>query len=276
MPPLVLATVLASALLHASWNMLLARVPRGSDTTAVALALGLLAWTPVALSRWRVDSGVWPYVWASAALELVYFGALNFAYARVPAHAAYPVARGLAPVFLLPIAAASGGRLPVWAGVGVAAISAGVLLTSWGEADRRAVGYAVPVAVCIAAYTIIDSRGLHHADPATYLWLTMIPVAAVLLMVRVVAGRGTGALRAQLRPWTLAMGVGIFGAYGLVLAALAMVSVTQVPAVAAVRESSIVFVIALSWLPTSRARPTMATALGAVLVFAGVAALAIT
>jgi hypothetical protein len=57
LPSLVLVLVLASAMLHAWWNVLLARVPRGHDTTAVGLTLGLIAWAPLALARWRVDDG---------------------------------------------------------------------------------------------------------------------------------------------------------------------------------------------------------------------------
>jgi uncharacterized membrane protein len=122
------------------------------------------------------------------------------------------------------------------------------------------VGYALPVAACIAGYTFVDSRGVQHADPATYLWLCIAPVAAVLLAQRVVVGRDTAALRAEVRPASLAVGLGIFGAYGLTLAALAMVDVAQVPAVAALRETSILFVTALSWRAARPHRPTAANA----------------
>jgi hypothetical protein len=289
LPALAIAVVLCSALVHASWNVILARAPSGHDTTAVAVTVGLLAWTPVALARWRVEPGVWPYVLASAALELAYFAALNFAYARVPAHAAYPVARGLAPTLLLPVAIAAGADIPAVAGLGVLAISAGVLLTARGEVDRRSVLAAVPVAVCIAGYTYVDALGLRYADPAPYLWLTMAPVALVLLARRVHVTRrvdgGVGALAAQLRPAVFGLGVGIYLAYGLTLLALSMVSVAMVPAVAALRETSILFVLGLSWLAGRRstvdevgghapARPTVATAAGAVLVLGGIAVLA--
>ena len=277
MSPLALGIVLASALLHATWNVLLSRVPRGLDTTAVGLAIGLVAWTPVALSRWRLDSGVWPYVVGSAALELIYFVLLTVAYSRAPAHAVYPVARGLGPALLLPVVAVAGGGLPAYAGVGVLAISAGVLLTAWGEADRRAVTVAVPVAVCIAAYTFLDGHGVRHADPATYLWLTMAPVVLGLLITRLVIG-GLGPLREQLRPSTVVVGLGTFAAYGLTLLALSLVTTAQIPAVAALRETSILFVLALSWLTARRTvakSPGAATAVGAVLVFGGVAVLAL-
>jgi drug/metabolite transporter (DMT)-like permease len=286
LPAAAAIVVLCSALVHATWNVMLARAPRGHDVTAIAVTLGLLAWTPVALARWRVESGVWPYVLASASLELAYFAALNFAYARAPAHAAYPVARGLAPTLLLPIAVLGGAGVPAIAGLGVLAISAGVLLTARGETDRRSVLAAVPVAVCIAGYTYVDALGLRYADPAPYLWLTMAPVAVVLLVVRVLRGRGVDGLRAQLRPSVVGLGLGIYLAYGLTLLALSLVSVALVPAVAALRETSILFVLGLSWLtgrrstvdelgaPT-RTRPTATTAAGAVFILGGVALLAL-
>ncbi len=285
LPALAVAIVLASALLHATWNLLLSRVPRGLDTTAVALVIGLVAWTPIAVARWRVEAGAWPFVLASAALELAYFAALNVAYARAPAHAAYPVARGLAPTLLLPLVALGSGRIAPIAGLGVLAVSGGVLLTARGEADRRSVLYAVPVALCIAGYTYIDALGLRHADPAPYLWLTMVFTSAALVAVRIVRGRGVAHLLAEVRPTTFFMAVGVYAAYGLTLVALSMVSVVQAPAVAALRETSILFLLGMSWLagrrasggdsePVVPARPTAATAAGAVLVLGGVAVLA--
>lgn len=277
---MALIVVLSAAVLHATWNVVLASRPRGPDTTAVALALGLLAWTPLALARWRVDGGVWPYIGLSAALELAYLAALNLAYARLPARATYPIARGLAPMLLLPAVGLAGGRVPTWAGLAVAAISTGVLLTA-GRTGLKAMAYSAPVAVCIAGYTFVDSRGLRHADPATYLWLTMLPVVTALLIVRVGTRQGRARLRAEVRPGALpiglAIGLGVFGAYGLTLAALAMVPAAQVPAVAALRETSILFVVGLSWWSGRRSEhpPGLTTALGAVLVFGGVAVLAI-
>src|SRR5258705_3556272 len=142
LPLVAVLVVLASALLHATWNLLLSRVPKGHDTTAVATTLGLLAWTPIAVARWHVEAGVWPYILGSSVLELAYFAALNLAYAKAPAHAVYPVARGLAPALLLPIAAVAG--FSWWTGGGVLAVTPGVLLTTGGEADRRSSLSAVP------------------------------------------------------------------------------------------------------------------------------------
>ena len=279
MPVLAVAVVLTSAMLHAGWNLLLANAPKGLDATAVAMGLGLVVWTPIALVRWRLDAGVWPYVAASAALELAYFAALTLAYSRAPAHAVYPVARGLAPVLLLPVAALAAATGLSWATwLGVLAIALGVVCTAVGEVNRRAVLTALPVAATIAGYTYVDSVGLHHAEPATYLWLIMAPVFVALLGARLLRHRSARPLVAQLRPATAGLGIGLFAAYGLTLVALSLVPATLVPAVAALRESSILFLLAFTWLSTVDAqekRPTRATVAGAVLVFTGVATLAL-
>jgi hypothetical protein len=115
LPRPVWVLVFSSALVHALWNGLLARVPRGFETMTVGNALGFLAWAPLALTRWRVDGDALTYLLLSAAFQVSYFVVLNLAYARVPAHAAYPVARGLAPVPLLTIAVLAGARVPAWA-----------------------------------------------------------------------------------------------------------------------------------------------------------------
>src|SRR2546421_3336960 len=129
---------------------------------------------------------------------------------------------------------------------------------------------------------IRDQNGDLHdrADPARWPRARPVPlvlpesmampplVVIVLLVSRTVAGHGVGALRREVRPVTLAVGLGVFGAYGLTLTALALVSAAQVPAVAAVRESSILFVLALT-------RPSLVTAMGGALVFGGVVLLAV-
>jgi hypothetical protein len=143
--------------------------------------------------------GVWPYVLGSAALELTYFVLLTVAYARAPAHAVYPVARGLGPALLLPVVAVAGGGIPALRGDRVLADQWGVLLTALGEADRKAVMAAVRSPWCIAAYTFLDGHGVRHADPATYLWLTMLPIVPVLLITRLIVS-GPRALREATAP----------------------------------------------------------------------------
>nr|WP_221377197.1 hypothetical protein [Actinoplanes polyasparticus] len=274
LPPLALGLVLSSALLHALWNVLLAGAAadkgagagRGFDVTIASNAYGFLAWTPLALARWRVEDAAWGYLALSACFSVTYSLLLNVAYARAPVHAAYPIARGLAPVLLLLLTLPTGG-FHAGAALGVLVISGGIFLTAAG-ADRRSVLAAAPVAVSLTCYTYVASLGLRHADPATYFWLTMAPLVVVTSLAR------PGAIRSRFQPAPLVIGLGSFAAHGLALAAISLVSAAQVAAVAALRETGILFVIALTWF-TAR-KPIRTAALGAGVIFAGVVILAVT
>ncbi|GIE28364.1 hypothetical protein Ait01nite_014090 [Actinoplanes italicus] len=273
LPGMVLALVLSSALVHALWNVLFAKVSRGPAAVAVANATGFLLWAPIALTRWRITAEAVPFLLFSAVFQAYYLVMLRRAYARAPAHTVYPVARGLGPVLVLAAAVATGARLPPAAVAAVALISAGVWLTATGEVDRRVVTWAVPVAIALAAYPLVASHGLRYAGPATYLWLSLAPITAGSVAASLIRARGFAELRAELRPATVATGVGMIVAGGLTMAALSMVEPSQVPAVAALRETGILFVAPLSWLTTGTFSRNAAG--GAVLVFAGVALLAL-
>lgn len=269
-PLAVLVLVLGSALVHALWNVLFARGGRGIGVLAVTNVAGFVVWAPVALGRWRIEAAAWPYLLISAAFQVYYLLVLNRAYARAPAHTVYPVARGLGPVLVLAASFAGGARVPGWAVVAVGLISAGVWLTGTGSVNRRVLGAAFPVAVSLAGFPFAAAYGLRHADPATYLWLSTLPLTVGTLAVALVTARP--GLRAALRPATVGTGVGMVAAGGLTMAALAMVEPSQVPVVAALRETGILFVVPLSWLIDRTFAGRAAT--GAVLVFAGVALLA--
>jgi drug/metabolite transporter (DMT)-like permease len=154
----------------------------------------------------------------------------------------------------------------------VLAVGAGILLVRGLSGERDAVGalLAVAVAACIAGYTVVDKDGLRYADPIPYLWLVLLPVAAGYAAAQVGA-RGTQALRAETSASTLVAALAMFGAYALALAALRL---APAAAVAAVRESSVVIATALAAL-VLRERVTAARLAGAVLVVAGVAAIAL-
>ncbi|GIF42445.1 hypothetical protein BC793_12069 [Actinoplanes xinjiangensis] len=273
LPVGALILVLASAFVHALWNVLFARASRGIAGLAVTNAAGFVLWAPVAFARWRIETPAWPYLLVNAAFQAYYLLVLNRAYARAPAHTVYPVARGLGPVLVLAAAAAAAGgvHLSWWAVVAVGLISAGVWLTVTGTVDRRVFAAAFPVAISLAAYPFVAAHGLRYADPATYLWLSLAPLTAGTLAIALVTAR-TG-LRAEIRPATIVTGAGMVTAGGLAMAALAMATPAQVPAIAALRETGILFMVPLSWLISRTFSGRVA--LGAVVVFAGVAVLAV-
>ena len=95
-PPLLLA--LASAALHAAWNLLLARARDVQAAAAATFLLSVVLAAPFAAIWWSAEPSVWPYALASTLLETVYVFALAYAYRLSDLSFVYPLTRGLAPV----------------------------------------------------------------------------------------------------------------------------------------------------------------------------------
>jgi drug/metabolite transporter (DMT)-like permease len=273
-----LGLALGAAVVHALWNVLLAREEDVEAATPVALAAGIVVLTPFALARWHVGADAWPYVAASVAFELAYFWLLARAYATGEVGFVYPVARGVAPVLVLIAGAAALGAVPTAAGAaGVISICIGVLLvrpprrdapdtveaSGAGGGGWRVWCLPLAVAAAIAGYTLVDDRGVEHAGALTYLWLVLAPVAVVQL----VAVRARA--RAALTGGAVAVGVSMVAAYGLTLAALDLAAAGPV---AAVRESSVVVAVGIAALLLGEGLTGRRLG-GAVLVAAGVAAI---
>ena len=90
MPATALILALSGAFVHAAWNLALAGEPDVHAATAVAVVAGVVLLAPVALADWRLEADAWPYVAASAALELLYLALLATAYARAAAGSCTP------------------------------------------------------------------------------------------------------------------------------------------------------------------------------------------
>lgn len=170
---LVLALVLLSAGLHATWNLL---VKRGEDTLIATWLTALVA--PVVLWPLLFLTGLppppaWSMLLASGIIHAAYNVALATAYEHGDLSVVYPVARGLAPLLvgvgaplilgesLSPVAMAA----IVLVGGGVAWLG----LSAW-RTRASAVGllWAGITAVLIAAYSIVDKAGVMRSKPLAY------------------------------------------------------------------------------------------------------------
>jgi drug/metabolite transporter (DMT)-like permease len=266
--------VLGSAALHAFWNWLVADARDSHAITAVAMLVGAAAFAPAAILTWDVDGAAWPFIVASAALELAYFGLLATAYERADFTFVYPIARGAAPVLVLVVsvvalgAVVSGGEA-----VGVLAVAGGVLLVRGigRGAASGGLALALGVAACIAAYTLVDDEGIKHAAALGYFEAVFL-IAAPIYAVAVAGARGRGALRAAVTPRAAVAGLAMFGAYAIALAAL---EVAEAAPVAALRETSVVMATVAAAL-FARERVPPRRLVGAVAVVAGIAAIALT
>jgi drug/metabolite transporter (DMT)-like permease len=272
-PADALALALAAAALHAGWNLLIARAGDPEGAGAAAQLFAAVVFAPLAAATWHVEAAALPYIAASTAAEVAYFTLLAAAYRRSEMSLVYPIARGLAPVLvLIGAAVATGARLAPAAVVGVLIVAVGIALVRGIRArgDLRSTGMAVAIAVTIACYTVIDKSGLRHAATIPYFELEL-GLEAVIYAAGLSAVRGPGVVRRGFSRWSMAAGIGMFGAYGLVLAALRLAPAAPV---AAVRETSVVMATALAAVYLHE-RVTRERALGAVLVCAGVVALAL-
>ena len=149
---------------------------------------------------------------------------------------------------------------------GVLLVAVGVVLVR-GGAPRRGVLLALAIGACIATYTLIDKRGIRHANPITYLELTMV-IPSLVYAAAVTRAKGLSAVRAAANASSVAAGVAVFGAYALVLAALQRAPAASV---AAVRETGVV-IAALLAVPVLHERVGRARLAGACIVVAGIAA----
>lgn len=268
MPLSALGLALGAAFLHALWNLLLARARDTEAAAAAMFGVAALAYAPVAAATWDVDAAAVPYVVASALLELAYLALLAAAYRRADLSLVYPVARGAAPVLVLVAGAVVlGTGVSAAEGAGVALVAGGVILVRGlrGRTGRAGLALALTIACCIAAYTLVDSRGIRHAAALPYLELVLAP-PALLYLAGVCFAKGAGAVRRELGLATLAGAGAAFGAYALALAALRLAPAASV---AAVRETGVVIAVVLA-APVLRERVGAARLAGAVLVVAGV------
>ena len=247
MPLTALVITLGAAVVHAIWNLVVARSKDNQATTAVAIAVGVLVATPFALLRWHVEPPAWPFIIASSVLELVYFYLLTTAYRRAEMSLVYPIARGSAPVIVLIVSVAVlGVATSIPQAAGVALVGLGVILVRGlrGGAKWSDVALALAVASSIAGYTLVDKEGVRYADPVTY--VTLILVVPAIVSVLYVASRGGWTrVRAALKRDAVITGIGTVTAYALVLVALTLAPAASV---AAVREVSVVIAVALGAL----------------------------
>ncbi|AKU21445.1 EamA family transporter [Massilia sp. NR 4-1] len=282
MNPTVVAIVLLAAFLHAGWNAL---VKAGKDAflTSVLVASGAALISLAALPFLPAPAPAsLPYVVASTIIHFFYYGLLSAAYRHGDMSLAYPLMRGSAPLMVaiasrpllgevlnprqyLAIACICSGIFGLYLAARRPAI-AGLVSTLGSDPNRtrarlieapsaagpvhsagRATLFALLNAVAITAYTLVDGIGARKSGaPAAYTMYLFVLTACGLLAWTL--ARRPVALRAYARRhWRVALlgGFGTLASYGLALWAM---TVAPVAAVAALRETAILFAAAIAAL----------------------------
>jgi drug/metabolite transporter (DMT)-like permease len=240
---LVIGLILGAALVHATWNAILhSDADRLWSITLMCMVSAVCA-LPFALWLPRPAAASWPYIAASATLQVLYCLTLVRAYRHGELSQIYPIARGSAPMMVtLGAAVFAAERLGPLALAGVAMVSAGVIALARGKGrpDPVSVGMALLTGLLIAAYTVVDGVGGRLSGHAVSyaLWLSVCQGAPMPLVFMVLRGpiRVTPVSRAGLM--TASGGVLAALGYGSVILAL---SLSPMGAVSALRETSILF-----------------------------------
>lgn len=295
MDTLALLLIAVSAVMHASWNILLKTTGDPLRTATVGILSASVVLLPgavigwVALGRPAVAAAAWPIGIASGVVEVAYFVFLSAAYRRGDLSLVAPLARGSAPLFSVAIGVGVlGERLVTGAWIGVALVLAGLLVVQrpWrllqaatSAHDRAAAGFALLTGATIVTYSALDTVGVGQAPSWLYaaiLWSTCAVGLVMVAMVRARLRSGEG--RA---PWGSSNRIAVTGGmltlagYLLVLGAL---SRAPLALVAPLRESAVLLTALWGILRLREAteRREIATRItGAALVLAGAAVLAI-
>jgi len=254
MTGLALALVLASALVHASWNFLLKKSGGGPGLITAACLVSLVAYAPVvAGAAWVQGYGFRPVHLAlmllSGIVHTAYFLLLDRAYrSGGDLSIVYPLARATGPLLTIAVAVVILGERPgplALAGAALVVASA-LLLTgnpfAWHKsAARQAVVFALLTGFTISVYTITDKASVAAwlIPPLVYDWGCNF--FRSLVLVPLTQRRWPGAIgKAWRERRKTVVAIAILSPLSYILVLTAMVF-TPVSLVAPAREVSILF-----------------------------------
>ena len=272
----VIALILGSALLHATWNAMLRSGADRLWSICVMCAFCALIALPVAILLPRPDAASWPYLAGSAAVQVLYTLFLVRAYRTGLLAHVYPIARGTAPLLVTVGAAViAGERLSALGLLGVALVSGGIMAIAFGRGrpDTPSILAAVATGVFIAGYMVIDGVGVRlSGHPIAYAaWGDVaqgLPMPFVYLAIR----REWPKVRLDRTLAKAAGGAAIsITAYGVVVWAMSLSPMGQV---SALRETSILFA-ALIGAVFLKERLTARRLVGAAMIAGGAVALSL-
>ena len=269
--------VLGAGFLHAGWNALLKSAPGGDallDTATVVAGSAIWGLAVVPFVPLPATAS-WPYMAVSATIHFGYYLTLAQAYRTGDLSFAYPLMRGTAPLIVALLGIAFLGELPtVLMAAGILLISVGIVSIAFVQHRRHppaAAYWAFANAAIIAAYTLVDARGVRASgNAAGYVsWLIFLEGLPFLLWVLRRRGRAAVQYVRSSAARGLIGGACSLAAYGIVLWAMTR---APVAAVAALRETSVLFAALMGslWLKERFGLPRLA---GAVSVVLGIAAL---
>ncbi|MFC0335992.1 EamA-like transporter family protein [Kushneria avicenniae] len=249
----VFVIVLCAAALHAGWNALV-RVGLDRLLAVTLIQVGAGGIALVMLPAVSVPgAAAWRWLGLSAVLHVGYNVFLARAYGRGDFGQVYPIARGSAPLIVALVGLVALGDQPSLTGhVGVALLTGGIwwmAVRGDGRTKLPRVGLinALITSAFIAFYTLSDGLGAraNHDAIGYVLWLFALNGLCMALLLWGMRGRQTLAAIAGHYRVGLLGGAMSMAAYGATIWAM---SQAPIALVAALRESSVLFALAISAL----------------------------
>ena len=255
MPSFVVALVLVSAGMHATWN-LLARQVRSNDLFLRILIVTAAIGLPLALAAEFAAPPVLPVVWTilpvSAVFQAVYFWGVMRGYRSGDFTVVYPLSRSLPGLFIA-LADVARGHAPSPLGwLGITLVTSGCVLIplhtlrdfSLARYRTRSVLWALVTASGIVGYTLFDSMANQRltGGAASALSYNIYETACTLVVYALLMQfeRQRPSLNSGLRSWQLPAlaALLVFASYSLILWAYQLTPFTSY--VAAMRQLSII------------------------------------
>jgi drug/metabolite transporter (DMT)-like permease len=247
----VFLAVLAAAIMHAGWNVLVKQDrDRFASLFLLQFLMGIMG-VGMLLALGLPAPASFAFALTSGALHLGYNICLARSYRDGDLSQVYPIARGAAPLLtlFLTLAATADAMTPLTI-TGIAILVAGIWLVAVDpravrRLDGQSLVFALGTSVFIAAYTLVDGLGGRASGhPIAYAALVFV-LDAMFLLAYALWRRGPAIFKIFAESWRMGIVGAVLsaGAYSIAIWGMAH---APIAAVAALRETSIIFVMLLS------------------------------
>jgi drug/metabolite transporter (DMT)-like permease len=242
--------VLASALLHASWNALARASSEPGDVVASAvIAAGLIS-VPALFWTGLPGQASWGWLLGGMVINVAGIRFSMAAYRRASFALTYPIMRAGIPMLALPVAFVLLGEWPRPGGAfGVVLIAAALLMLGFaarrsGRDELKGVGFALLAALAGAGYVSADAMGVRLGGNI-FGYAFALAVGNAMLMALLTRVEGKSPVAMFRRHAGIAFGISFVSMTSFLLYIWA-VAQTPVALAAALRETSVLFAVAIA------------------------------
>jgi drug/metabolite transporter (DMT)-like permease len=254
MPPIAIALLFFSAILHTTWNLLLKQTDDKYIATWWAVLVGSLLFLPVLFFTGLPAKETWVLLVASVCIEVVYYALLSAAYTDSDFSLVYPLARGTAPAFIalwsvwfLGETLSPGGLAGLIIVVlGLLIVGGSGLFITPEKPHVKGILLALTIALLISFYSAIDGAAVKQTSALPYAVLVffLAPAFASPVVIKRYGWQRLTSVWKTNRNRLILIGLLTVCAYLLVLAAYSMAPISYS---GAIREVSVVLGAFAGW-----------------------------